>query len=156
MAETWTENGLQYMTNTAFRTGHGTGSQAALTTFYAGLFVSQTSSTVPASTASGASVGWTEAVAATGTYTRQAIVSASVTQFASVGASSWGGSFPVVLFTGFTTAAASPINGWVLLSGSVASTASPLMFANFDSGASYAMSTSSASLSLTPSIAGLS
>jgi len=149
MAETFTQAGLNYALN-MYRVSFA----GSIPTLYAALFTSQTPSTVPASTASGSGAGWTEITAATGTYARQAITASAISAFADQGASSWGGSLPAVTFTGFTQTA-SPANGYGLFSGSVASTASALMFANFDSGASYSFATSGASLILTPSIAGL-
>lgn len=151
MAETFTEGGLNYMMNASWR--NPTGSSAA-SLWYVGLFTSQTPTTVPASTASGSASGWTEITAATGTYTRQSIAASAISAFASVGASSWGGNLPQVTFTGFTQTA-SPANGYGFFSGSVGSVGSPLFFSNFTSGASYAFSTSSASLLVTPAIAGL-
>ena len=151
MAESWTEVGLNYMMNAAWRNPSGT---SAASLWYVGLFTSATPTTVPASTATGSGTGWTEITATSGTYTRQGIAASAISAFASVGASSWGGNLPAVTFTGFVQTA-SPANGWGLFNGSVASTASPYMFANFDSAASYAFATSGASLILTPAMAGL-
>lgn len=149
MAETFTEAGLDYIYNAGWRQA----SQNA--TFWVGLFVSQTPSTVPASTASGASSGWTEAVAATGTYARQAVAASAINAAGSVGGSARGSTWPQVTFTGFTLNAASPANGYGIFSGSVGSAGSPLLFANFDSGASRPMATTSDQLLVTPSVRGL-
>jgi hypothetical protein len=148
MAETYTNNGLDYMYNATFRAA------TQIATFYVGLFVSQTQSTVPASTASGSGSGWTEVTASSGTYARQAIPGASIPSAADVGGSARGSTWAQVTFTGFTTNPASPINGFVILSGSVASTASPLFFANFDSGASRALASASDTLAVTPATRG--
>jgi hypothetical protein len=148
MAETYTQDGLDYLYNSSYRSG------TQLATFYAGLFVSQTQTTVPASTASGSGSGWTEVTASSGTYTRQAILAASIAAPATVGGSSRGSTWPAVTFTGFTTNPASPINGFGIFSGSVASTASPLYFANFDSGASRALASVSDTLQVTPATRG--
>jgi len=151
MAETFTQAGLNYQMN-AWRVSFA----GSLPTLWVGLFVSQTPSTVPASTASGAAAGWTEIAAVTGTYTRQSITASAISAFADVGASSWGGSLPQVTFTGFTSNAASNANGYGVFAASTSGAAgSPLFFANFNSGASYAFPTSSASLLVTPAIAGL-
>jgi len=131
MAETYTQDGLAYLYNSSYR------AIAELATFYAALFVSATPTTVPASTASGLSFGWTEMAASTGTYARQAIAASAIAAPAVVGGSAVGSTWPAVTFTGFTSA--SPANGFGIFSGSVASTASPLYFANFDSGASRAL-----------------
>jgi len=141
MAETYTQNGLDYLYNASYRAG------AQLATFYVALFVSATPSTVPASTASGLSFGWTEMTASTGTYARQAVLAASIASPVDVGASARGSTWPAVMFTGFTSS--SPANGFGVFSGSVASTASPIYFANFDSGASRALSTVADTLQVT-------
>ncbi len=146
MAETYTCNGLDYLYNGSFRQG------SQLASFYLGLFVSQTPTTVPASTASGSASGWTEMAASTGTYTRQAIAASDISAPGDVGGSARGSTWPAKTFTGFTSA--SPANGFVVFSGSVASTASPLFFANFDSGASRALSSTSDTLQVTPATRG--
>lgn len=144
MAEIVTEAGLNYLYN-AWRVSFA----GSLPTLWAGLFVSQTSSTVPASTASGAAAGWTEMSASTGTYARQSITASAITAGSSVGASTWGGQFPAVSFTGFTSA--SPANGYGIFAASTSgASGSPLFFANFDSGASRAFSSTSDTLSLSP------
>lgn len=150
MAETFTQAGLHYTLTQSWRVSFA----ASLPTYWVGLFTSQTPSTVPASTASGSGAGWTEITAATGTYSRQAVTASAVTAFAEVGGSSWGGNITQVTFTGFTQTA-SPANGYGVFSGSVGSSGSPMFFSNFTSGASYAFSTSSASLLVTPAIAAL-
>lgn len=141
MAESYTQNGLDVMYNATFRAA------TQLANFYVALFVSQTPTTCPASTASGSGSGWTEMTASTGTYARQQVVGASIPSAVDVGASARGSTWPAVTFTGFTSS--SPANGYGVFSGSVASTASPLFFANFDSGASRAMVTTSDTLQVT-------
>lgn len=151
MAETFTEAGANYTLNQSWRVSFA----GSLATIWVGLFTSNTPTTVPASTASGASAGWTEITAATGTYARQSITASAISAFASVGASSWGGNFPQVTFTGFTQTA-SPANGYGVFAASTSgASGSPLFFSNFNSGASYAFATSSASLLVTPAIAAL-
>lgn len=144
MAETYTNNGLDYLYRTAYC------GSSALSVFYVGLFISQTPSTVPASTASGSASGWNEVAAATGTYSRQSIAASAINTSGDVGGSARGSTWPQVSFTGFTNNPASPINGFGIFSGSVASTASPLYFANFDSGASRNLATTSDTLQVTP------
>lgn len=144
MAEIVTEAGLNYLYN-AWRVS----TAGSLATLWAGLFISQTPSTVPASTASGAAVGWTELSASSGTYARQSITASAITAGAAVGASAWGSTWPAVTFTGFTSA--SPANGYGIFAGSTGgASASPLFFANFDSGASRPFSSTSDSMSLSP------
>lgn len=145
MAETFTEGGLNYIYQTAFRGG------ASLATYYAGLFVSNTPTTVPASTASGVSSGWTEMSASTGTYARQAIPASAIAAASSLNGA-WVSQWPAVTFTGFTSPSASPANGGFIASGSVGSVGSPLAFANFDSGASRAFAASGDSLQWTPTV----
>lgn len=146
MAETFTQDGLAYIYRTAFN------GSTAVTTFWVGEFVSATPSTVPASTASGASSGWTEMSAATGTYARQSVAASAITSAAVVGASAVGSTWPQVTFTGFTSA--SPANGYFIATGSVGSAGSPLLFANFDSGASRSHLTTSDTLAVTPALRG--
>lgn len=146
MAETFTEGGLNYLYNAALR-----GGAASLATYYVALFVSQTASTVPASTASGVSNGWTEVTASSGTYARQSITASAIAA-ASSNTGTWLSAWPAVTFTGFTTNAASPINGFGICSGSVGSVGSPLAFANFDSGASRALASVSDTLQVTPTV----
>lgn len=148
MAETFTEAGLDYLYNAGWR---GTGD---VSTYYVFLFVSNTPATVPASTASGASAGWTEVTAATGTYARQAVAASAINAAGSVGGSARGSAWPQVTFTGFTTVASLPVNGYGIATGSVGSAGSPLMFANFDSAASRALASTSDQLSVTPSVRG--
>lgn len=148
MAETFTENGLDYIYSRAFN------ASTANTYFSIGLVVSQTAATVPASTASGSGSGWTEMVAGTGTYARQNVAASAITGPGNVGGSARGSTWPQVTFTGFTSPAASPANGYVVLSSSIASLGSPLAFANFDSGGSRALLTTSDELRVTPALRG--
>lgn len=142
MAETFTRNGLSVIYTSSFRNG------TPQTYFSVGLFVSQTASTVPASTASGAAAGWEEMTASTGTYSRQNIAASDIGAAADIGSSAWGVAWPQVTFTGFTSA--SPANGYVIMSASTAG--SPLAFANFDSAAARTFATAADSLALTPTI----
>lgn len=142
MAETFTEHGLIHILNTSLR------QQTQTATWYAGLFVSATPSTVPASTASGSGTGWTEMSASTGTYARVAITGSLLAAPYVIGSSSVGTSAAgaSASFTGFTSA--SPANGIFLATGSApgAAAGSPIWFANFDSAASRAFSTTSDTL----------
>lgn len=151
MAETFTEHGLTHIINQAFR------EQTQTRTWYAGLFVSATPTTVPASTASGSGTGWTEMSASTGTYARIAITgSLLVAPFVvSSSAVATSAAATSAAFTGFTSA--SPANGIFLATGSApgAAAGSPIWFANFDSGASRAMSTTSDTLSVAITIKAL-
>lgn len=148
MAETFTNDGLDYIYSRAFN------GSTQNTYFSIALFVSQTATTVPASSASGASNGWTEMVAATGTYSRQNVTATGITGPGNVGGSARGSTWPQVTFTGFTSPTASPANGYVVLSSSIASLGSPLAFANFDSGGSRALLTTSDELRVTPALRG--
>jgi len=144
MAEIVTEAGLNYIYN-GWRVSYA----GSLATLWAGLFVSATPTTTPASTASGASAGWTEMSASTGTYARQSITASAITAGAAVGASAWGSTWPAVSFTGFTSA--SPANGFGIFAASTSgASGSPLFFANFDSGASRSFASVSDSMSLSP------
>lgn len=142
MAETFTEQGLTHIINQAFR------EQTQTRTWYVGLFVSATPTTVPASTASGSGTGWTEMSASTGTYARIAITGSLLAAPYVIGSSAVGTSAAAASasFTGFTSA--SPANGIFLATGSApgAAAGSPIWFANFDSGASRAFSTTSDTL----------
>ncbi len=148
MAETYTNNGLDLLYNSGFRV------QTQVSIWYVGLFISQTATTVPASTASGSGNGWTEVTASSGTYTRQSIAGSDISAPGDVGGSARGSTWPQKTFTGFTNNPASPINGFGIFTGSIASTASPVFFANFDSGASRNLATTSDSLALTPATRG--
>jgi hypothetical protein len=142
MAETFTNDGLDHIYNIYYRAG------TPLTFFYVGLFVSQTPTTVPASTASGAAAGWEEIGASTGTYARQIVAASLISAAGNIGGSARGSAWPQVTFTGFT--GLSPANGYAILSASTIGAGSPFAFANFDSAASRAFSSVSDSLALTP------
>lgn len=146
MAEIFPDEGLDYALSVLFDAG------AQDTTFFVGLFTSQTPSTVPARTAVGGAApsGWTEMTASSGTYARQPITSGA-----------WGAPSTVgngrkitseqETFTGFVGAAAA--NGFFIAT-LVASGAGDtiLYFANFDSGVARTFATISDQLLLTPSV----
>lgn len=148
MAETYTNNGLDLLYNSTFRQG------SQISVWYLGLFISQTPTTVPASTASGSGNGWTEVTASSGTYTRASVAASDISAPGDVGGSARGSTWPAKTFTGFTNNPASPINGFGVFTGSVASTASPVFFANFDSGASRNLATVSDTLQVTAATRG--
>ena len=119
-------------------------------TLYAGLFTSQTPTTVPDRSALGGASpsGWTEVSAGAGSYARIAIPS-----------SSWGSPVTTgtgrkvtaaqVNFTGFTTSA--PVNGFFLATLSASGVGDKIIFfANFDDGLSYSLVTTADQLLLTP------
>ena len=148
MAETYTQEGLDYIYNAALR---GTGTRAGSSLWYVALFVSQTPTTVAASTASGSPItGWTEMSASTGTYSRQSTGAASaITASGDIGGSARGSAWPQVTFTGFTSA--SPANGFAIVSTSSGS-CTVIALANFDSGASRALVSTSDQLLVTPTL----
>lgn len=144
MAETFTRDGLDYLYNAGVR------DVGDLPTYWVGLFVSQSATTVPASTASGSASGWTEMTATSGTYARQSIAASAIAAAGDVGGSGRGSTWPNVTFTGFV--GASPANGAVILSSSVASLGSPMFFTNFDSETSRSFANTADSLTFTPRV----
>jgi len=145
MAEIFPDIGLDYALGVVFD------ALAQDTTFFVGLFTSQSPTTVPARTiVAGASPsGWTEMGVTSGTYARQAIT-----------AGGWGSPSTVgngrkitseqETFTGFVGDAAA--NGFFIAT-LVASGAGDVVifFANFDSGVARTFATVSDQLLLTPS-----
>lgn len=144
MAEIYPNEGLDYMLGVVF--------DAATqdTTFFVGLFTSQTPTTVPAATATGgaAPAGWTEMTASSGTYARQAI-----------SAGAWGApatngagrriTGPAVTFTGFVGAAAA--NGFFVATNNASGAGDTIIyFSNFDSGVSRTFAALADSLQVTP------
>jgi len=127
MAEIFPDEGLDYLLGVCFK------GAAQDTTFFQGLFTSQTPTTVPARTATGGAVpaGWTEATFTN--YARQAISAAA-----------WGapatngngrkiigpqGTYPTVGASGNT------VNGFFIATNSASGAGDTIIyFANFDSG----------------------
>lgn len=145
MAEIFVDEGLDYMLGVVF--------DAATqdTTFFVGLFTSQTASTVPGRTATGGASpsGITEMTASSGTYARQAI-SAGAWGSPSTNGSGRKIVGPQVTFTGFVSAAAA--NGFFIATNSASGAGDKIIYAaNFDSGLARSLLSTSDSLAVTPS-----
>jgi hypothetical protein len=146
VAEIFTDEGLDDILNVYFRN-----TQAPRTTLYAGLFTSQTPSTVPARTATGGAVpsGWTEMVASSGTYARQAIPAAAWDAPATNGSGRRIVETVPELFTGFVGAA--PANGFFIATAAASGAGDVILFfSNFDSGVERVFGTTSDALYLIP------
>lgn len=123
------------------------------TTWYVGLFTSQTALTVPARTATGGASpsGWTEMSASSGSYARQAI---STSDWGSISTNGNGRKVSLSsakTFTGFVGAA--PANGYFIATNSASGAGDTILhFANFDAGAARTFASTSDSDALTPSI----
>lgn len=144
MAENFTDEGLDYIMSVIYKGG------TQDTTLYAGLFTSQTASTVPARTATGGAApsGWTEQTASSGTYARIAIATGDW------GAPATNGSGRRIVlsaakaFTGFVSAA--PANGFFIATNSASGAGDTIIyFANFDSGVSRSNATTSDTINVT-------
>jgi hypothetical protein len=146
MAEIFPDEGLDYCLGVVFD------ALAQDTTFFVGLFTSQTASTCPARTATGGAApsGFTEITASSGTYARQAISAGAWGALSTVG-NGRRFSAPQVTFTGFVGAAAA--NGF-FISTLVASGAGDIIlcFANFDSAVARTFAVVADQLLLTPSV----
>lgn len=146
MAEIFPDEGLDYALGVLFDAA------AQDTTFFVGLFTSQTPTTVPARTAVGGAspTGWTEMVASSGTYARQAIT-AGIWGSPSTNGSGRKITSEQETFTGFVGAAAA--NGFFIAT-SLASGAGDVIicFANFDSAVARTFATIGDQLLLTPSV----
>lgn len=149
MAEIFPDEGLDYCLNGIFRGG------AIDTTLFAGLFTSQTPTTVPARTATGGASpsGWTEMTASSGTYARQAIA-ANSTDWGAPATNGSGRRITAAaaeLFTGFVGAAAA--NGFFLATNSASGAGDVILFfANFDSGVARTFAAVGDELNLTPRV----
>lgn len=146
MAEIFLDEGLDDILGVYFKAG------TQRTTLYAGLFTSQTASTVPARTATGGAspTGITEMTASSGTYARQAIAAANWGSAATNGSGRKITKSAAVTFSGFVGAA--PANGFFLATASASGAGDKLVYAaNFDSGVARTFATTSDSLALTPS-----
>lgn len=145
MAEIFPDEGLDDILNVYFRN-----TQAARTTLYAGLFTSQTPTTVPARTATGGASpsGWTEMVASSGTYARQAIPAAAWGAPATNGSGRRITETVAELFTGFVGAAA---NGFFIATAAASGAGDVIVyFSNFDSGVARTFAAVGDELNLTP------
>lgn len=146
MAEIFTDEGLDQILGVAFD------GATQDTTFFVGLFTSQTATTVPARTATGGASpsGWTEMVASSGTYARQAITAGAWGSPATNGSGRRITSEQET-FTGFVGAAAA--NGFFIAT-NLASGAGDIIicFANFDSGVARTFGATNDQLLLTPSV----
>jgi hypothetical protein len=144
MAETFVDEGLDYLLGIAFKAG------TVDTTLFVGLFTSQTASTVPARTATGGAspTGWTEMTASSGTYARIAIATGDWGAAATNGSGRRISLSAAKTFTGFVGAAAA--NGFFIATAAASAGGDTvLFFANFDSGAARTFAATADSLALT-------
>jgi hypothetical protein len=147
MAETFTDEGLDYEMALAYKGG------TQDTTLYLGLFTSQTASTVPARTATGGASpsGWTEMTASSGTYARIAIATSDWGSAATNGSGRRISLNAAKTFTGFVSAAAA--NGYFIATNSASGAGDVILgFSNFDSGAARSFASVSDTLSITPRV----
>ncbi len=146
MAEIFPDEGLDYALSVLFDAG------TQDTTFFVGLFTSQTATTVPARTATGGAVpsGFTEMVASSGSYARVAI-SAGAWGAPSTNGNGRKISAPQETFTGFVGAAAA--NGFFIATNSASGAGDIIIcFANFDSLVARTFAVIADQLLLTPSV----
>lgn len=144
MAETFTDEGLDYLLGIAFK------GATVDTTLYLGLFTSQTASTVPARTATGGASpsGFTEMTASSGTYARIAVATSDWGSAATNGNGRRISLSSAKTFTGFVGAAAA--NGFFVATNSASGVGdTTICFANFDSAAARTFASTSDSLALT-------
>lgn len=147
MAETFTDEGLDYLLGIAFKGG------TVDTTLFLGLFTSQTPSTVPARTTTGGASpsGFTEMTASSGTYARVAIATGDWGAAATNGSGRRISLSAAKTFTGFVGAAAA--NGFFIATASASAGGdTTICFANFDSTAARTFASTSDSLALTARI----
>lgn len=146
MAEIFPDEGLDYCLGVVFDAA------AQDTTFFVGLFTSQTPTTCPARTATGGAVpsGFTEMTASSGTYARQAISSGAWGSPSTVG-NGRKISAPQATFTGFVGAAAA--NGFFIATNAASGAGDVIIaFANFDSAVARTFAVVADQLLLTPSV----
>ncbi len=144
MAEIFTDEGLDYLLGIAFKAG------TVDTTLFIGLFTSQTASTVPARTATGGASpsGWTEFVAATGSYARIAIATGDWGAAATNGSGRRIALSAAKTFTGMTGASAA--NGFFIATNSASGAGdTTIYFSNFDSGVGRTMAATGDQLQVT-------
>lgn len=147
MAETFTDEGLDYALGVLFKGG------TVDTTLHLGLFTSQTATTVPARTATGGAApsGWTEMTVSSGTYARIAIATGDWGAAATNGSGRRISLSSAKTFTGFVSAAAA--NGFFIATHATSGAGDTILcFANFDSGTARSLATTSDQLQLTPSV----
>lgn len=147
MAETFTDEGLDYILGVAFR------GVTPDTTLFLGLFTSQSATTVPARTATGGAVpsGWTEMTASSGTYARQAITTGEWGAPATNGSGRRIALTAAEQFTGFVSAAAA--TGFFIATNNVSGAGDTVIFfANFNSAVTRVLATVSDQLNLTPAV----
>lgn len=147
MAETFTDEGLDYMMGALFKSG------TVDTTLFIGLFTSQTASTVPARTATGGASpsGWTEMTASSGTYARIAIATGDWGAAATNGSGRRIALSAAKQFTGMVGAAAA--NGFFIATNSASGAGdTTIFFSNFDSGVARTLATVSDELNITPRV----
>ena len=147
MAETLTDEGLDYMLGVLFKGG------TVDTTLYIGLFTSASASTVPARTATGGASpsGWTEMTASSGSYARIAISTSDWGSAATNGSGRRISLSSAKQFTGFVGAAAA--NGYFIATNSASGAGDTIIgFSNFDSGVARTFATTSDQLNVTPRI----
>lgn len=144
MAETHTDEGLDYMLGVLFKGG------TVDSSLYVGLFTSQTATTVPARTATGGASpsGWTEMTASSGTYARIAIATGDWGAAATNGSGRRISLSAAKQFTGFVSSAAA--NGFFVATNATSGVGDTvLFFANFDSGAARSLASVSDTLDVT-------
>lgn len=147
MAETFTDEGLDYILNTLFRGG------AVDTTLFVGLFTSQTATTVPARSSTGGATpsGWVEMTASSGTYARIALATGDWGAPATNGSGRRITTSAAKTFTGFVSS--SSATGFFIATHAASAAGDTILcFANFDSGVARMLATTSDQLLLTPSI----
>lgn len=145
MAETFTDEGLDYLLGIAFKGG------TVDTTLHLGLFTSGTASTVPARTATGGASpsGWTEMTASSGTYARIALATGDWGAAATNGSGRRIALSAAKQFTGFVGAAAA--NGFFIATAAASAGGDIILgFSNFDSAAARTFASVSDTLDVTP------
>jgi len=144
MAEIFPDEGLDLIINTFFKQG------TPPANLYVGLFTSATPTTVPLRTATGGAspVGFTEMVASSGAYARQAIAAASWGAPATDG-SGRATTGPQVDFTGFVSAANA--NSYFIATASAPGASNKILcFANFNSGLARGLAATTDHIQVTP------
>ncbi len=145
MAEIHPDEGIDYMLGVIWK------GATQDTTFFVGLFTSQTPTTVPARTATGGASpsGWTEMTASSGTYARIAIATGDWGSPATNGNGRRIAASAAKQFTGLVGAAAA--NGFFIATNSASGAGDTVIyFSNFDSGVARTLATVSDELNLTP------
>lgn len=147
MAEIFPDEGLDYLLDIAFKGG------TVDTTLFLGLFTSQTTSTVPARTATGGASpsGWTEMTASSGSYARIAIATGDWGSPATNGDGRRIATAAAKQFTGFVSAAAA--NGFFIATNSASGAGDRILyFSNFDSGLARSLAAIADTFDVTPRV----